>query len=77
MSNLLAQVEHRLLMPAELTPRFHLQVLGQIVSARRSTLRTCIFSIRSVRVTWVLEDGIGQDGRLQCRSGRWVRGPVR
>ncbi len=72
MSNLLAQVEHRLLMPAELTPDSIAKVLGQIVSAPGVDAADLYFQ-HQISESWVLEDGIVKDGSFNVDQGVGVR----
>ena len=71
MSNLLAQVEHRLLMPAELTPDSIAKVLGQIVSAPGVDAADLYFQ-HQISESWVLEDGIVKDGSFNVDQVRPV-----
>lgn len=72
MSNLLAQVESRLLMPAELSPDHIANVLGQIVSAPGVDAADLYFQ-HQISESWVLEDGIVKDGSFNVDQGVGVR----
>ena len=72
MSNLLAQVETRLLMPAELSQDAVAGVLGQLVSAPGVDAADLYFQ-HQISESWVLEDGIVKDGSFNVDQGVGVR----
>ncbi|UAW97886.1 metalloprotease TldD [Halopseudomonas nanhaiensis] len=72
MNNLLAQVETRLLMPAELSQDTVASVLGQLVSAPGVDAADLYFQ-HQISESWVLEDGIVKDGSFNVDQGVGVR----
>ena len=72
MSDLIANVENRLLVPAELSPDLIAGVLGQLVSAPGVDAADLYFQ-RQVSESWVLEDGIVKDGSFNVDQGVGVR----
>ncbi len=72
MSNVLAQVENRLLMPADLSPDNVAAVLGQLVSAPGVDAADLYFQ-HQISESWVLEDGIVKDGSFNVDQGVGVR----
>ena len=72
MSDLIANVENRLLVPAELSPDLIAGVLGQLVSAPGVDAADLYFQ-HQVSESWVLEDGIVKDGSFNVDQGVGVR----
>ncbi|HDZ55957.1 MAG TPA: metalloprotease TldD [Pseudomonas xinjiangensis] len=72
MSNLLANVESRLLMPADLDPDRIAGVLGLLVSAPGVDAADLYFQ-HQISESWVLEDGIVKDGSFNVDQGVGVR----
>ncbi|SDS88835.1 microcin-processing peptidase 2. Unknown type peptidase. MEROPS family U62 [Halopseudomonas xinjiangensis] len=72
MSNMLAQVETRLLMPAELSQDTVAGVLGQLVAAPGVDAADLYFQ-HQISESWVLEDGIVKDGSFNVDQGVGVR----
>ncbi|HIZ52259.1 MAG TPA: metalloprotease TldD, partial [Candidatus Pseudomonas excrementavium] len=72
MSNVLSQVESRLLLPSELSPDSLASVLGQLVSAPGVDAADLYFQ-HQISESWVLEDGIVKDGSFNVDQGVGVR----
>ena len=72
MSNLLPQVESRLLMPADLSQDAVGSVLGQLVSAPGVDAADLYFQ-HQISESWMLEDGIVKDGSFNVDQGVGVR----
>ena len=72
MNNMLAQVETRLLMPAELSQDTVAGVLGQLVAAPGVDAADLYFQ-HQLSESWVLEDGIVKDGSFNVDQGVGVR----
>ncbi|MFT6431655.1 MAG: TldD protein, partial [Halopseudomonas sp.] len=72
MSNVLTQVENRLLMPADLSPDSVAGVLGQLVSTPGVDAADLYFQ-HQISESWVLEDGIVKEGSFNVDQGVGVR----